>query len=59
MAISNKDNLNELISKSKKSWDGDVEVCMKNLRDDLIDKEEQKAIENFIKAMHEKYSKNK
>lgn len=40
MSISNKDYLNELIDKAKKSWAGvDVESYMKNLRDDSIDKE--------------------
>ena len=40
MSISNKDYLNELIAKAKKSWEGvDVEGYMKNLRDDSIDKE--------------------
>ena len=34
MSISNKDHLNELIAKAKKSWEGvDVDGYMKNLRD--------------------------
>ena len=51
MSISNKDYLNELIAKAKKSWEGvDVESYMSDLRDDT-DKEdaekEQNALENF------------
>ena len=50
------DYLNGLIKKAKKSWEGvDVESFMSELRDDLSDKEvaekEQKALENFRKAM--------
>lgn len=50
------DYLNGLIAKAKKSWEGvDVDSFMSDLRDDLSDKEvaekEQKAVENFIKAM--------
>lgn len=50
------DYLNGLIAKAKKSWEGvDVDSFMSDLRDDLSDKEvaekEQKAIENFRKAM--------
>lgn len=50
------DYLNGLIAKAKKSWEGvDVDSFMSYLRDDLSDKEfaekEQKAVENFIKAM--------
>ena len=52
----NEDYLNALIAKAKKSWEGvDVESFMSELRDDLSDKEvaekEQKALENFRKAM--------
>ena len=55
MSISNKDYLNELIAKAKKSWEGvDVESYMSDLRDDT-DKEdaekEQKALENLKKAI--------
>lgn len=55
MSISNKDYLNELIAKSKKSWEGvDVDSYMSDLRDDT-DKEdaekEQKALENLKKAI--------
>ena len=52
------DYLNGLIKKAKKSWEGvDVDSFMSELRDDLADKEnaekEQKAVENFRKAMEE------
>ena len=52
------DYLNGLIAKAKKSWEGvDVDSFMSELRDDLDDKEnaekEQKAVENFRKAMEE------
>ena len=52
------DYLNGLIAKAKKSWEGvDVDSFMSDLRDDLSDKEvaekEQKAIEDFRKAMEE------
>ena len=55
MSISNKDYLNKLIAKAKKSWDGvDVDSYMSDLRDDT-DKEdaekEQKALENLKKAI--------
>lgn len=55
MSISNKDYLNELIVKAKKSWEGvDVDSYMSDLRDDT-DKEdaekEQKALENLKKAI--------
>ena len=40
MSISNKDYLNKLIAKAKKSWEGvDVERYMSDLRDDSFDKE--------------------
>ena len=40
MSTSNKDYLDELIAKAKKSWEGvDVESYMKNLRDDSVDKD--------------------
>ena len=52
------DYLNELIAKAKKSWEGvDVDSFMSELRDDLSDEEnaekEQKAVEDFRKAMEE------
>ena len=51
MAISNKDHLNELIAKAKKSWEGvGVESFMSDLRD--VEKE-QKVLENLKKAMKE------
>ena len=55
MSISNKDYLNELIAKAKKSWGGvDVDSYMSDLRDDT-DKEDaekkQKALENLKKAI--------
>ena len=40
MSISNKDYLNKLIAKAKKSWEGvDVESYMSDLRDNSFDKE--------------------
>ena len=55
MSISNKDHLNELIAKSKKSWEGvDVESFMSDLRD--VEKE-QKVLENLKKAMKDAYNK--
>ena len=49
MSISNKDHLNELIAKAKKSWEGvGVESFMSDLRD--VEKE-QKVLENLKKAM--------
>lgn len=63
MAISNKDYLNELIAKAKKSWEGvDVDGYMQNLRDNLTEKEDtekedaekkQKALEKLKKVMEE------
>ena len=55
MSIGNKDYLDELIAKAKKSWEGvDVDSYMSDLRDDT-DKEdaekEQKALENLKKAI--------
>ena len=51
-----KDYLNALIAKAKKSWEGvDVDNFMSELRDDLTDEEvaekKQKALENFRKAI--------
>ena len=56
MSISNKDYLNKLIAKAKKSWEGvDADSYMKNLREEPLDKEdaekEQKALENLKKAI--------
>ena len=49
MSISNKDYLNKLIAKAKKSWEGvDVERYMSDLRDDSFDKE---AAENLSKEV--------
>ena len=50
--------LNDLIAKEKKYWEGvDVDRFMSELRDDLSDEEnaekEQKAVEDFRKAMEE------
>ena len=52
------DYLNSLIAKAEKSWEGvDVDSFMSELRDDLSDEEnaekEQKAVEDFRKAMEE------
>ena len=60
MSISNKDYLNKLIAKAKKSWEGiDIDSYISNLRDNLTDKERaekvQKALDNLIKAMEEVY----
>ena len=42
----NKDYLNGLIAKAKKSWEGvDVDSFMKDLRDEYVAETEQKAIE--------------
>ena len=54
----NEDYLNALIAKAKKSWEGvDVDSFMSELRDNFTDKEdaekEQKAVEDFRKAMEE------
>ena len=56
MSISNKDYLNKLIAKAKKSWEGvDVDSYMSDLREEPLDKEdaekEQKALENLKKAI--------
>ena len=58
MSISNKDYLDGLIAKAKKSWEGvDVDSFMSDLRDESFDKEvaekEQEALENFRKALEE------
>lgn len=57
MSISNKDYLNELIAKAKKSWEGvDVDSFMSDFRD--IEKE-QKVLENLKKAIEECYNKQR
>lgn len=51
MSISNKDYLNELIAKAKKSWEGvDVDDYMKNLRDDSFDKEVVKNLSEEVSS---------
>lgn len=61
MSISNKDYLNELIAKAKKSWEGvDVDSYMSDLRDDT-DKEDAvlpKEIASYI-AEQAKYNRLK
>ena len=45
MSISNKDYLNKLIAKAKKSWEGvDVERYMSDLRDDSFVHQIQQAL---------------
>lgn len=61
MSISNKDYLNELIAKAKKSWEGvNVDSYLSDIRYNLTEKEDtekedtekkQKALENLRKAM--------
>ena len=58
MAKYDEDYLNELIAKAEKSWEGvDVDSFMSELRGNFTDKEdaekEQKAVEDFRKAMEE------
>ena len=49
MSINNKDYLNKLIAKAKKSWEGvDVDSFMSNLRDEEDAEKEQKAKEEEI-----------
>ena len=62
MSISNKDYLNKLIAKAKKSWEGvDADSYMKNLREEPLEKEEteelQKALDNFKKAIEKSMGK--
>ena len=46
MSISNKDYLNKLIAKAKKSWEGvDVDSYMSDLRDEEDTEKEQKSME--------------
>ena len=57
MSTSNKDYLNELIAKAKKSWEGvDVDSYMSDLRD--IEKE-QKALEKLKKVIEEYSNKQR
>ena len=51
MSISNKDYLNKLIAKAKKSWEGvDVERYMSDLRDDSFDKEAVKEVAEEVSS---------
>ena len=51
MSISNKDYLNKLIAKAKKSWEGvDVDSYMSDLRDDSIDKEAAKEVAEEVSS---------
>ena len=51
MSISNKDYLNKLIAKAKKSWEGvDVERYMSGLRDDTFDKEAAKEVAEEVSS---------
>ena len=51
MSISNKDYLDELIAKAKKSWEGvDVDSYMQNLRDDSLDKEAAKEVAEEVSS---------
>ena len=50
----NEDYLNALIDKAKKSWEGvDVDSFMSDLRDEEDAEKEQKAVEDFRKALEE------
>ena len=67
MATSNKDYLNELIAKAKKSWEGvDVDSYLSDIRYNLTEKEDtekenaekkQKALENLRKAIEKAMEK--
>ena len=51
MSIGNKDYLDELIAKAKKSWEGvDVDSYMQNLRDDSLDKEAAKEVAEEVSS---------
>ena len=51
MSISNKDYLNKLIAKAKKSWEGvDVESYMSDLRDNSFDKEVAKKVAEEVSS---------
>ena len=48
------DYLNSLIAKAEKSWEGvDVDSFMQDLRDEEDAEKEQKAVEDFRKALEE------
>ena len=69
MSTSNKDYLNELIAKAKKSWEGvDVDSYLSDVRYNLTEKEDaekedaekkQKALENLRKAIEKAMEKAK
>ena len=51
MSISNKDYLNKLIAKAKKSWEGvDVDSYMSGLRDNSFDKEAAKEVAEEVSS---------
>ena len=51
MSIGDKDYLDELIAKAKKSWEGvDVDSYMQNLRDDSLDKEAAKEVAEEVSS---------
>ena len=51
MSISNKDYLNKLIAKAKKSWEGvDVDSYMSDLRDDTFNKETAKEVAEEVSS---------
>ena len=51
MSISNKDYLNKLIAKAKKSWEGvDVDSYMSDLRDETFDKEVAKEVAEEVSS---------
>ena len=51
MSISNKDYLNKLIAKAKKSWEGvDADSFMSGLRDDSFDKEAAKEVAEEVSS---------
>ena len=67
MSISNKEYLNELIAKAKKSWEGvNVDSYLSDIRYNLTEKEDtekedaekkQKALENLRKAIEKAMEK--
>lgn len=51
MSISNKDYLNKLIAKAKKSWEGvDADSYMSDLRDNSFDKEAAKEVAEEVSS---------
>ena len=51
MSTSNKDYLNKMIAKAKKSWEGvDVDSYMSDLRDDSFDKEAAKEVAEEVSS---------